>query len=184
MVGRLSRYWHRPIDKPYGTPFAVFTDCGLGVQGASPAGAFRAGWDSPPIRRREVLGSPLPETLRFSYPSTSFRLCMTKKDTALTKIRLPQKNESITWRPRHQRLPPKRMTPTALTESKPVEDAYTLQKRRWLDETKQAESPSPPLGPEENKPQQSLLDNIPENLSPEERHTVILTRLDHMRDGH
>lgn len=107
------------------------------------------------------------------------------------KVRAPRPGESISWRPKHQRLAP--MTPVAPTpiapkaaapttpKAKPVDAAYQQQLKDWAKEKQAAEAPVPTWVQEQ--PPHGLLDDLSPDLSPEERHVILLTRIDHMRDS-
>lgn len=83
------------------------------------------------------------------------------------KVRTPRKAKSV---------------PPAPSKPKPVDHAYERQKLEWLQEVRDAGSPVS-ISPRPSSKPHGLLDDISDDLSPEDRYLVILTRLDHMRDA-
>jgi hypothetical protein len=88
------------------------------------------------------------------------------------------KRRIVGWRVRN----PNPQPATSTTAPKPKPDPYEQQKERWAKEKQEVESPSQSPWGEKEKPHQ-LLDDIPDNLSPEERQSVLITRIENMLDS-
>lgn len=89
----------------------------------------------------------------------------------MPKVRAPKPGETITWKPRWQKLPPKPQAPSApiAPKAKPVEDA----EKQWLREAKEQYAPVSP-SPKEKPPE--LLD-IPYDPMSKEYRDVLINRL-------
>lgn len=97
----------------------------------------------------------------------------------MNKVRLPKKGvETISWRPRHQRLSPTPPKPVAAPTAKTpvVNEIYERQLREWAKETKDAQEP-PSTIDEDQKKSPGLLESIPHEPGSKEWSDVVVNRL-------